>query len=129
MGIKLKGLQLGYMGMDYELMVFPHPNHALMAGGRREGQKTWYQCPALSYLIEHPDGLILWETGISPNWKAEWLAGWHMGKITLGHAMRAGLIQIEGRRTLVREFASWGGHSPFADVKPARPRDTTRSAA
>lgn len=76
MGIKLKGLQLGYMGMDYELMVFPHPNHALMAGGRREGQKTWYQCPALSYLIEHPDGLILWETGISTNWKAEWLAGW-----------------------------------------------------
>lgn len=76
MGIKLKGLNLGYMGMDYEFMVFPHPDYALMAGGKRAGQKVWYQCPAISYIIEHPEGRILWETGISTNWQAEWLAGW-----------------------------------------------------
>jgi DNA-binding HxlR family transcriptional regulator len=59
---------------------------------------------------------------------SEWLANWHMGKITLGHALRAGLIQIDGRRSVVREFASWGGHSSFADVKRARPDRTSRSA-
>jgi DNA-binding HxlR family transcriptional regulator len=60
---------------------------------------------------------------------SESLANWHMGKVTLGTAMRAGLIQIEGRRALVRAFASWGGHSPFANVSPARSRSRSRSAA
>jgi hypothetical protein len=53
---------------------------------------------------------------------SEWLANWHMGKITLGNAMRSGAIQIEGRRSAIREFASWGGHSAFAHVKPAHAR-------
>jgi hypothetical protein len=39
MGIKLKGLNLGYMGLDYELMVFPHPNYALTAP-RQQGAMT-----------------------------------------------------------------------------------------
>jgi hypothetical protein len=53
---------------------------------------------------------------------SESLANWHMGKISLGHALRSGSFQIDGPRSAVREFASWGGHSAFADVKPARPR-------
>lgn len=75
MGIKLKGLNLGYFGMDYNMMVFPHPDYDL-GPNRREGMKTWYQCPALAYIIEHPDGLILWETGVSANWKMDWPEGW-----------------------------------------------------
>lgn len=75
MGITLKGLNLGYMGLDYEIMVFPHPNHALTAQ-RKEGAKTWYQCPSLAYIIEHPDGRILWETGLSTKCQEEWLDGW-----------------------------------------------------
>lgn len=51
---------------------------------------------------------------------SEWLANWHMGKISLGQALRANVMEIEGSRALVREFASWGGHSSFASVKPAR---------
>jgi N-acyl homoserine lactone hydrolase len=75
MGIKLKGLNLGYMGIDYEVLVFPHPDHVLHTD-KKEGQKTWYQCPAISYIIEHPDGLVLWETGISTQWPEEWLSEW-----------------------------------------------------
>lgn len=75
MGIKLKGLNLGYFGMDYEILVFPHPNVALSTS-RKEGAKAWYQCPTVSYIIEHPDGLILFETGISPNFNEEWLPEW-----------------------------------------------------
>ena len=52
---------------------------------------------------------------------SEWLANWHMGKISLGQAQHAGVMEIEGRRTVVREFASWGGHSAFAGVAPAHP--------
>lgn len=75
MGTKLRGLNLGYMGMDMELMVFPHPNY-LLTSQRHEAQKTWYQCPAISYIIEHPDGLILFETGISAHWGEEWQDDW-----------------------------------------------------
>ncbi len=51
---------------------------------------------------------------------SESLANWHMGKTSLGQALRIGTIAIEGPRSRVREFASWGGHSAFAHIKPAR---------
>ena len=75
MGIKLTGILLGYMGMDYEIMVFPHPNHILHTG-LTQLSKTWYQCPSLGYIIDHPEGRVLWKTGISPDWPQEWLADW-----------------------------------------------------
>ena len=49
----------------------------------------------------------------------ESLAKWHMGRISLGQAMHARLISIEGTRSLVRQFATWGGPTPFASVKRA----------
>lgn len=49
------------------------------------------------------------------------LAKWHMGQVSLGQAMHARGITIEGPRHLVREFSKWGGVTPFAAVKPARP--------
>lgn len=76
MGIKIYGLQLGS---------FPLPMAALFdpSGGREPDRLAGdvvdglYQCPALSYVIEHPDaGLILFETGIAANWQEEWLDEW-----------------------------------------------------
>ncbi|QFG03950.1 N-acyl homoserine lactonase family protein [Tepidiforma bonchosmolovskayae] len=75
MGIKIRGTNLGYMKLDKELLVFPHPNYALNVE-RTSGQKLWVNCPALAYIIEHPDGLILWETGISTKVREEWLPAW-----------------------------------------------------
>ncbi len=97
MGIKLKGLNLGYMGLDYELLVFPHPNYALTTP-RQKADKVWYQCPALSYVIEHPDGRILWETGISTAVRQEWLEGWQylidVSKITPEVCLEARLKSV-----------------------------------
>jgi hypothetical protein len=39
----------------------------------------------------------------------EWLAKRHLGDLTLGHAMRRGLIQVHGPRTLVQRLAAMGG--------------------
>jgi DNA-binding HxlR family transcriptional regulator len=39
----------------------------------------------------------------------EWLARWYAGEISLGSAMREGLITVRGPRPLVRKLASWGG--------------------
>jgi hypothetical protein len=36
-----------------------------------------------------------------------------MGKLSLGQAMHAGVIALEGPRHLVREFATWGGLHPY----------------
>ena len=76
MGIKIYGLQLGS---------FPLPMAALFdpASGREPERfagdivQGMYQCPALSYVIDHPDaGLMLFETGVAANWSAEWLPEW-----------------------------------------------------
>jgi hypothetical protein len=41
------------------------------------------------------------------------LTRWHLGELTLPHAMRDGLITAEGAREVVRMFASWGGTGSF----------------
>lgn len=50
----------------------------------------------------------------------EWLAKWHMGRVSLGNAMRSRRIEVDGPQRLVREFSRWGGITPFASVTPAR---------
>jgi N-acyl homoserine lactone hydrolase len=65
MGISLKGVNLGYMGIPKNLLV-----------QKPEFEGVTYQCPAIAYIIEHPDGRILWETGISANGPEEWLPEW-----------------------------------------------------
>ena len=75
MGITLQGLQLGYMGMDYGVLGFPNPNEMLLPS-RREGARHWYRCPSLAYIINHPAGRILYDTGVSTNFAEEWLPEW-----------------------------------------------------
>jgi DNA-binding HxlR family transcriptional regulator len=49
---------------------------------------------------------------------SEWLAKWHMGRITLGDAMHEGLMRVEGPPGLVRTLATLG-LSKFSAVEPA----------
>ena len=71
MGIKMYGLHLGSFGVDLNGMLPGHPSVSLRRG-EAEKRKTWYQCPSLAYVIEHPEGRILFETGVSPHWNQEW---------------------------------------------------------
>ena len=75
MAVRIRPLELGWLGVDHELIVFPHPELILNVN-RRTGQKHWLRGPILSYVIEHPDGLLLWDTGVSTEWPTEWLAPW-----------------------------------------------------
>ncbi len=50
----------------------------------------------------------------------EWLAKWHMGRVSLGDAMHARLITLDGPRRVVTQFSRWGGPTPFASVAPAQ---------
>jgi hypothetical protein len=47
------------------------------------------------------------------------LTRWHLGELTLSHAMRDGLISAEGQRGAVRMFGSWGGTGSFHREVPA----------
>jgi ribose transport system substrate-binding protein len=49
---------------------------------------------------------------------SEWLAKWHMGRISLGQAMQARVMSVRGPAHLVRALATLG-LSRFADVEPA----------
>jgi DNA-binding HxlR family transcriptional regulator len=49
---------------------------------------------------------------------SEWLAKWHLGRISLGQAMHSGLISVEGPSELVQTLSTLG-LSRFADVEPA----------
>lgn len=87
MEITLRGLNLGSFGL---------PVSALLNGPEFEGQ--WHQCPALAYIVEHPDGRILFETGLSDHamdeWLPEWLAGVDLTTVRPEHHLTARLKQI-----------------------------------
>ena len=57
--------------MDLDGMLPGHPSLSL-APGDNEKVKRWYHCPSLAYVVEHPEGRILFDTGISPHWDEEW---------------------------------------------------------
>jgi DNA-binding HxlR family transcriptional regulator len=51
---------------------------------------------------------------------SESLAKWQMGWLTLGVALRHGLMDVDGPRHLQRELAGWAAQHQFADIRPAR---------
>jgi Metallo-beta-lactamase superfamily len=64
-------LQVGWLGLTTSWWSFhtrPRPQRRPALGAEALGAG-----PILSYVIEHPDGLLLWDTGISPEWPTEWL--------------------------------------------------------
>ncbi|MGQ0573856.1 MAG: N-acyl homoserine lactonase family protein [Pseudonocardia sp.] len=65
MSITLRGVNLGYMLLDLSLL-----------SDRPQNAGVTYHCPAFAYIIETPQGRILWETGISANAPQEWLPEW-----------------------------------------------------
>jgi DNA-binding HxlR family transcriptional regulator len=54
---------------------------------------------------------------------SEWLAKWHMGRISLGQAMHDGLMRVQGPAELVSLLATLG-LSRFAGVAPTATRAT-----
>ncbi|HEX5782386.1 MAG TPA: helix-turn-helix domain-containing protein [Solirubrobacteraceae bacterium] len=74
-------------------------------------------CPPDSEVCVKPPG---YDEDLVVRTTSEWLAKWHMGRISLGDAMHAGLISVQGPRDLVHTLSTLG-LSRFADVEPALP--------
>jgi N-acyl homoserine lactone hydrolase len=65
MSVTLRGVNLGFMELDMSLL-----------SNRPANVGVAYHCPAIAYIIETPDGRILWETGLSARAVEEWLPEW-----------------------------------------------------
>ncbi|MDX6232211.1 MAG: N-acyl homoserine lactone hydrolase [Nocardioidaceae bacterium] len=90
-------MQLGFSACDLELLAFPHPELVLTAR-RQTAEKTWYHCPLVSFIIDHPDGLILWETGAAPTAAEEWPKDWQevvdLGGVTPENSLERKLASL-----------------------------------
>jgi N-acyl homoserine lactone hydrolase len=65
MSVTLRGVNLGFMQLDMSLL-----------SNRPENVGVTYNCPAIAYIIETPEGRLLWETGLSARPVEEWLPEW-----------------------------------------------------
>jgi DNA-binding HxlR family transcriptional regulator len=87
----------------------------LSDGARR---RMWVLlCPPDSEVCIKPPG---YDEDLVVATSCEWLAKWHMGRISLGEAMHAGLMSVQGPSDLVHTLSTLG-LSRFAGVAPALP--------
>jgi DNA-binding HxlR family transcriptional regulator len=82
-----------------------------------ERRRMWVVlCPPDSEVCVKPPG---YDEDLVVTTSCEWLAKWHMGRISLGQAMHEGLMSVQGPSDLVHTLSTLG-LSRFADVEPAR---------
>lgn len=70
--IKITPLFHGNMHADRDLLLTGHPS-SLLTRGAHAKNKVWCEVPSFTYLIEHPDGTMLFDASISKHWEDEWL--------------------------------------------------------
>lgn len=86
--------------------------------GDGPARRVWVVlCPPDSEVCVKPPG---YDEDLVVRTTSEWLAKWHMGRISLGQAMHAGLISVQGPSELVQTLSTLG-LSRFAGVEPALP--------
>lgn len=72
-GIKITPLFHGNMHADKEVLITGHPESFLTRGNHQPTNRVWCEVPSFTYLIEHPDGRLLFDATISKHWEDEWL--------------------------------------------------------
>ena len=72
-------------------------------------------CPPDNEVCVKPPG---YDEDLVVETDSEWLAKWHMGRISLGQAIHDGLISVQGPSHLVQALSGLG-LSRFAGVAPA----------
>ncbi len=69
--IRLHVLECGRTSLDYELALTGHPEQ-LLRRSRPENVRRWLHHPIYAYVIEHPEGRILVDTGVSADFERNW---------------------------------------------------------
>lgn len=69
-------LECGHTSLDFELALTGHPDRLATAGGQSR-EKEVLSHPIYAYVIEHPEGRILVDTGVSASYATEWKEGFY----------------------------------------------------
>lgn len=76
MSIELRVLECGRTMLDHELALTAHPEQ-IVTGQAPEGTRRLLRHPVYCYVINHPEGRILVDTGVSIDYESEWKAGFY----------------------------------------------------
>jgi N-acyl homoserine lactone hydrolase len=69
--IKLHVLEAGTMEADLGWLLLK-PGLVMKDRDHRHEERAWAQVPTHAVLIEHPEGRILWDTGVPRDWERRW---------------------------------------------------------
>lgn len=69
--MKVHILDTGTMESDRTWLLLA-PNTVIKTKAEQHSPRAWGQVPTHAVLIDHPDGKILWDTGVPRNWQQHW---------------------------------------------------------
>ncbi|MEV7135595.1 N-acyl homoserine lactonase family protein [Arthrobacter sp. NPDC093128] len=69
--LKVHVLETGVMEADMAWLLLK-PGRIIADRHNKERKREWGEVPTHAVLIEHPEGLILWDTGVPRDWASRW---------------------------------------------------------
>lgn len=78
--MELKVIECGRTSLDFELALTGHPDR--LATATAPGRKELLRHPIYAYVIEHPAGRVLVDTGVSVRFREEWKNEFYQGAMS-----------------------------------------------
>ncbi len=70
---RIRVIECGRTSLDYELAVTGHPDLLMrQSDPERQHPHRWLHHPIYAFVVEHPEGPILVDTGVSPEFQKRW---------------------------------------------------------
>jgi N-acyl homoserine lactone hydrolase len=69
---RLRVIECGRTSLDYEMAVTGHPDYLMRQSAPEAAQHRWLHHPIYAFVIEHSDGNVLVDTGVSPEFARRW---------------------------------------------------------
>jgi glyoxylase-like metal-dependent hydrolase (beta-lactamase superfamily II) len=71
--VRLRVIECGRTSLDYEMAVTGHPDYLMRKSDpEHHHPHEWLHHPIFTFIIEHPDGNVLVDTGVSPDFERRW---------------------------------------------------------
>lgn len=105
-GIKIKVLKCGVTTIDYELAVTADPDE-ILTSDRESNQRRKLPHPIYTYVIEHPEGRMLVDTGVSADFMKQWRKGFYVSAMPHDPGQGGLFAQQLAQHNLGPEDFSW----------------------
>lgn len=75
MSIRVTPLRHGSLQLDKDLLLSGHPG-MILTRSHRDRPRVLCEAPIITYVIEHPEGRVLFDAAISTDWRQTWPEGY-----------------------------------------------------